>query len=358
MKTRRPLSVLVLAAIGGIALAARADEPEAAEEPAEAPAKDFGEYQERLETTCVGPLDGKQAEPTVYDIGGYHYSVDAWRANVKRTTARKGAGIRLGIINATKDDTAETQANVAEYIARFKAEDVDGIVIGGDTSYGEDEMVAILDRIAATDLPIYAVIGNAESKGAWNRGTREVWKKHQNLLNLDFVRLVRAEGFDIASMPGYYDKRYSSTVGPCIYTTKELKQFPKLVEGLDGPVIALSHGPPRQSAKFGIDFVPQAGNVGDPDFATALTKANIQFGIFGHIVESGGHATDASGKKEIKPLTFSDSLFLNPGSANSAPWRMNTGPESYGMASILYLEGKKAKYEIIHSKQRFGKGPI
>ena len=153
-------------------------------------------------------------------------------------------------------------------------------------------------------------------------------------------------------MPGYFDKRYTHQSGRCVYSDADAKGIGKLAEGLDGPVVLVSHGPPKQSGKAALDWVPNAGNVGDDKMAQALAASKIPFGIFGHIVEAGGRATDLPGKKEIKPATLVDSFFLNPGSANSAPWRLNAGAESWGMAALISIEGKKAKYEIIRSKQR------
>jgi Icc-related predicted phosphoesterase len=104
-----------------------------------------------------------------------------------------------------------------------------------------------------------------------------------------------------------------------------------------------------------LDHVPEAGNVGDPDLTDLITAAKLPFGVFGHILEAAGRGTDLSGKREIKPGVFSDALYVNPGSANSLPWRMNVGPESYGMAMLFTISGQKAKYEVFRSPQRIGK---
>jgi Icc-related predicted phosphoesterase len=315
----------------------------------------FDDFQEANEMTCVGAPDAHMPAAEAYDVGGFHYAIDGAHAKVSRLKPRAHADVHIGIVNAIKDDTPETQANLAEYFARFKSEDVDAILVGGDTAYGEDDIQSILERVGATDVPVYAVIGNAETRSAWNRAARAAWQNHKNILNVDLVRVVTADGFNLVSLAGYYDKRFTSSVAPCLYTPDDLKQLPSLFTGLTGPTVFLTHGPPKQSGRNTIDFTPQAGNVGDPDLADVLARAKVAFGVFGHIVEAGGHATDASGKREIKPGTLSDTLYLNPGSANSAPWRMNVGPESWGMGAILVLEGGKAKYEIIHSAQRVGK---
>jgi Icc-related predicted phosphoesterase len=328
----------------GLALTASADETELP--------KSYDEYLAAHTNVCVGPLNGKQAAPTVFELNGFHYSLDGARAQVKRTSARKGQGIKLGVINAIKDTDPKTLANIDEYLSKFKDEDVDGVVIGGDTAYDEEMIDTIVQRVAGLGVPVYAIIGNAESTGSWNSALRSAVAAKKNVLNLDLTRVVNADGFDLVSLPGYFDKRYTARIAPCLYKPKDVKELSSALEGLQGPVVAISHGPPKQAGKLGIDYVPQAGNVGDPELAEFMAQTKIPFGIFGHIVEAGGRATDLQGKKEVKPATFTESLFLNPGSANSAPWRLNAGGETWGMAAVVTIDGKKAKYDIIRSKQR------
>jgi Icc-related predicted phosphoesterase len=350
LRAIRDLAVLLPALALLAAPPARADEEEA-------PPKDFEAYQEAFETTCIGPADGKQAAETAYDLGGFHYTVNGGRAKISRTAPRKVPGeIRIGVVSSVKDDEKETRANVDEYLARFKAADVDVILSGGDTALSESEIEAVLSRLATLEVPVLAVIGNAENRSAFNRATLAAHRAHRNVLNADLVRVVAGEGWSVVSLPGYYDKRYTHQSGYCMYQPSDVKALAGLAASVDGPVVLLTHGPPRQTGKLAVDFVPEAGNVGDPDLADAIAAAKIPFGIFGHILEAGGRATDLSGKKEVKAATLVDALYLNPGSANSLPWRMNTGPESYGMASVVTLVGKKAKYEIIRSPQRVGLG--
>lgn len=317
--------------------------------------KDFDAYQEANEMTCVGDPEGRLASVMTYDVGDFHYAITGGQAKVTRLKPRTHADVRIGVVNAIKDATDETVANLNEYFKRFKAEDVDAILVGGDTAYGEDDIEAILKLVAATGVPVYAVVGNAETRAAWNRATRAAWQANHNIINVDLVRVVNGDGFNLVTLPGYYDKRFSSNVAPCLYTPDDVRALAPILTGVTGPTVFLTHGPPRQAGKNAIDYTQQAGNVGDPDLAALLAKAKVAFGVFGHIVEAGGRATDASGKKDVKPQTLSETLFLNPGSANSAPWRMNSGTASYGMAAVMWLDNGKAKYDIIKSPQRVGK---
>jgi Icc-related predicted phosphoesterase len=340
-------ATLALALLVSAALPARADE-----ESASLPST-FDVYQEEYEAKCVGPADGRLARPQEYERSGFRYALEGARVKVTRTSARKAAGaFTMGVVNAIKDDAPDTRQNLDDYLAKFAAADVDAIVVGGDTAFDETEIASILGRLAAMGVPVYAIIGNQENRGSWNRALRETFAKFPNVLNLDFVRVVDADGFDLVSLPGYYDKRYTHQSGACVYQPDDAKALPALAAGLDGPVVLLSHGPPRQAGKLALDYVPNAGNVGDEAMTAALVTGKIPFGIFGHVLEAGGRATDLSGRKEIRPGALVDALYLNPGSANSLPWRMNVGPESYGMASILTFQGRKAKFELLRSPRR------
>lgn len=317
----------------------------------------FVSYQLENETACVGAHDARLEKPVVYELNGFAYELNGAVAKVTRKSARKQPQQRnIGVLNAIKDDTEETRANLDEYLARFKEADVDAIFVGGDTAYDEFELESVLERVATLGVPVYAIIGNTESRGSFNRACMSVHRKKPNLINVDLVRVVDTDGVDFVSLPGYYDQRFTHATGSCVYKRDDLKSFPSLVEGLDGPVVALSHGPPKQSGKNAIDFVPEAGNAGDPAFTKAIEKAGIKFGIFGHILEAGGKASDPSGATEIKVGTWAEAMYLNPGSANSLPWRMNNGPTSYGMAALLTFEGAKARYEIIKSPRRIAVG--
>ena len=213
----------------------------------------FDDYQAANETTCVGPVDGHQSAPTVYDVGNFHYVIDGSHAKVNRIKPRTHADIHIGIVNAIKDATDETNANMKDYFAKFKAQDVDAIIVGGDTAYGEDDIQTILENVASNDVPVYAVIGNAETTSAWNRASHAAWQSKKNVINVDLARVVTADGFSLVALAGYYDKRFTSSVAPCLYGTDDLRDLRKLLPTIPAPYVFLTHGPPRQASKFGID---------------------------------------------------------------------------------------------------------
>jgi hypothetical protein len=87
--------------------------------------------------------------------------------------------------------------------------------------------------------------------------------------------------------------------------------------------------------------------VGDPDLATAIAEAKINFGVFGHILEAGGRATDLEGKKAVRPGQVASALFVNPGPAFADPWGLNGGGVSHGMAAILTIKNGKGEWQQV-----------
>ena len=108
-----------------------------------------------------------------------------------------------------------------------------------------------------------------------------------------------------------------------------------------------THGPPRQSGKAALDVTEDGHNVGDPDLAAAIEEAKINFGVFGHILEAGGRATDLGGKKAVKPGQLATALYVNPGPAFADPWGLNGGGVSRGMAAILTIKGGKGEWQQV-----------
>ncbi len=328
----------------------------------------FEKYQEDSETVCVGDPAHSFAEES-WSAAGHRFAVTGGRAQVKRdgpdaaAAAAKGEA-RLGLLAAVKDFTPETQANLKAFVEQFKRAGVSGIVVDGDSAYGVDDQDTTLSEmfsfLGAQELPIYAVIGNSESRSSFNRGVLTAFRRHPNVINLDLVRRVDGDGFVLVSLPGYYDKRYIPESAGCLYKSSDVEGLVALAKDPQGPVVLVSHGPPRQEGKFALDATNDGHNVGDPDLASAMQQAKISFGVFGHILESGGRATDVSGKKQVKPNSAVSELFVNPGPAFADPWQLNSGTVSHGMAAILTLRGSKGEWQSLTptASKAKGRAPI
>ena len=321
-------------------------------EEGDAPPANWDEYQGALSLSCAGPEGDTLPKPDVRDHKGYQYVFLGASAKVKRIDGPQVPGeVRLGVISGIKELDKATRATLDTFIARFKAEKVEGLLIGGDSAENESDLEDIFAYLAAFDLPTYVVIGNWESRAPYNRALRSVSKEHPNMINMDFARRVDGEGFDVIALGGYLDKAFVKGSGACVYKPGEPRSLVALAKQANDPVVLLMHGPPRQSGKDAIDYVPGAGNVGDKEVAAAIAEAKIPFGVHGHILEAGGKATDALGKV-LPEKKFHKALFVNPGPVNSLPWKLNSGQTCYGMAALLTIKGKEAKFELLKAAKQ------
>jgi Icc-related predicted phosphoesterase len=315
------------------------------------------QYEAEHQFECNGPLE-PLPQPDVREYGGHRYTYNGGTVSVERIEKRKGSEIRIGVIAGIKDLEKETEASLTGFFEQFEKRDVELVLIGGDTAETPEDLEKIYTWLTDHSMrPMIAIVGNTERAGAHNYAIskqRSVRGK-LNLLNGSIARRFDGDGFDVVSLGGYFDKKYLHQNGGCLYKEADLAVVEAAAKqaGKD-PVIFLSHGPPHQTGDDAIDFVPNAGNVGDPALTELLKRAGINFGVHGHIIEAGGTATDFKGKT-VKPGAFAKKLFLNPGSASSLPWKLNSGPTSYGLAAVLTLKGKTAKYEILKAPKRESK---
>ena len=310
-------------------------------------AEDFGTWEERYQFDCNGPFQ-HFSPPDVKTREGWRFEHTGGTVKIRREKPRAGKPPVLGLLAGIKDLEPETRALLDLFIAGFEKADVDAIVIGGDSSSEPDVLDQILGYLAkATNRPVLIVAGNMERGAALNYAILKQRKAGAlHLINLDVIRRYDGDGVDVIAMGGYHDKAYLHLAGGCIYKEKDVDALERAAAAADDAVVLLTHGPPRQKGQQAIDYVPGADNVGDPQLAALIVKAKIPFGVQGHILEAAGRATDASGKP-LPPKKLHPSLFIDQGSANPLPWKLNDGTTSYGLAALLTVEGKKASYEFI-----------
>lgn len=310
-------------------------------------ADDFAAWEERYQFDCNGPYE--QFSPAdVKKREGWIFEHTGGTVKVRREKPRAAKKPTLGLLAGIKDLEPETKAMLDTFLAAFDKADVDAIVIGGDTSSEPDGLDQILEYLGkATNRPLLVIAGNMERGAALNYSILKQRKAGAlHMLNLDVIRRYDGDGVDVVTVGGYHDKAYLHLAGGCLYKDKDLDALERAAADADDPAVLLTHGPPRQKGQRAIDYVPGADNVGDPRLSSLLAKTKITFGIHGHILEAAGTATDLTGKPlpQKKPHP---ALFVNQGSANPLPWKLNDGTTSYGLAALLTIDGKKASYEIL-----------
>ena len=312
------------------------------------PATAYEKYQLESETTCLGSADQAFKSPDAWTEGGFKYTVAGGRAEVRSVAPGEA---RLGLLAAVKDFSADTLANLKVFVAAFRTAGVAGIDVDGDSANGVDDqdspLTDLYTWLGDQGLPVYAIIGNSESRSSFNRALLSAFRKHRNVINLNLVRRVEGDGFTLVSLPGYYDQRYLHESAGCRYQPEDAQELTRIVRGAPSPVVLVTHGPPRQSGKLALDTTDDGHNVGDPDLAVAIAEAKINFGVFGHILEAGGRATDLEGKKTIRTGQLATALFVNPGPAFADPWGLNGGGVSHGLAAILTIKNGKGEWQQV-----------
>ncbi len=319
--------------------------------PALAFADDFNTWEERYQFECnapfesFSPADVKKREGWVFEHTG-------GTVKIRRDKPRAAKKPTLGLIAGIKDLEPETKELVDGFLATFEKADVDAVVIGGDTSSEPEGLDQILDYLVhATNRPILVVSGNMERGAALNYAIIKQRKAgFIHLLNMDIIRRYDGDGVDLVSVGGYHDRAYLHLAAGCIYKDKDLDELATAAAAVDDAAVLLTHGPPRQKGQKAIDYVPGAGNVGDPRLTEVIKKSKIAFGIHGHILEAAGFGTDLAGKP-VAEKKFVPELFVNQGSANPIPWKLNDGKTSYGTAALLTIDGKKASYEALRGRK-------
>lgn len=297
---------------------------------------------------CIGPID--LAVPAKLTIAGKQVERHGYKLSFPAAPEKKDAPTVFGVVAGINEDSGENMLNLKKYVEFFKAEKADAIIAAGDNGESLESIVRVMTPLAETGLPVFAVLGNRECGGHFNDAMAELQKKFPNVVNFSNVRHVEFGSVDLISLPGYHDKRYIHCPSGCQYFKQDVDALKPIAKAAKNPVVLVAHGPPHGATQNALDSATEAGNVGDANINGLVAEAAIPFGIFANIKEAGARATDLDGTNVIKPDTFADKLYLNPGPADAVGWTMNDGTQSLGMAATLTVQGKQAKYKVFRAK--------
>lgn len=302
--------------------------------------KDFVE-ERRLECTG-GP--GVLAEPIEFSAGGHQYRLEGHR--LVQLDKDKDSILRIGVISAIKDDREPTLKNLRAMIARLRALKMDVLVANGDLATNSMEMENVFPVLVESGVLVIAHIGNTESCAPWNQTATAIFEKNKSFINGNWIRRIELDDATLLTMPGYYNRAFVHTSGGAHYKQEDVDALAEMAAGAPEPRIFVSHGPPKMTGKKAIDMATDGGNVGDVMTAELIKRRKFNFGISGHILESGGRGTDASGKVVRKPNKWHPTLFVNAGTINPDPWGMLDGSTSYGMGLLYEIDKKKARFRV------------
>ena len=298
---------------------------------------------------CVGRID--LSVPSELTIGGRKAELNGYKLTFADEGKDPDSVAVFGVIGNINEDSGENLVNLKKYLEFFKAEGAEAIIVAGDTGESRASIERALTPLAATGLPLFVAIGNRECRADFNDALTALQKSFPNVVNLNKVRHVAYDDVDLLSLPGYHDRRYIHCPTGCQYFKQDVAALKQLAGEAKNPVVLVSHGPPKGSASTALDQATEAGNVGDSNLNALVLEANIPFGVFCNIKESGGRATDLDGTNVIREDTLADKLYLNPGPADAIAWAMNDGTQSVGMAAVMRIEGKQARYKVFRATE-------
>ncbi|MCC6810732.1 MAG: metallophosphoesterase [Deltaproteobacteria bacterium] len=303
----------------------------------------WAEYQKSHSLDCVGPFESTIA-PEELTLAGKTYRLSGSQLSI--TSPDQDDEVKFGVMSSIKDYSEETQANLKAFLAWFKQEKVEWLVLNGDVAGDEEEFEDILNLVGETGIPALVSIGNFESRGSYFRVVSAASKKFPTIIDQNLVRVIEADDVTILSMPGYYDRKFLHTGSGCLYKPEDVTKLLDVAEKLPAPKLLVSHGPPKGVGPKSIDVISDGkANVGDPAMTRLIKLGNIAFGIFGHILESSGRGVGADLATPVAQDAWSQKLYINAGNANALPWELLDGTTMVGSASVFHVKGQKAKFK-------------
>lgn len=295
---------------------------------------------------CAAPLD---ASPAAEVKLGHRTAVST---GYKLTFKDKDADgqLVLGVLGPINEDSGQNILALRRYRKFFEDQKADAIVITGDVPEVPEGIARALGELAESGLPVFVVIGNRDCQPDFTQGLKLAQQRYPNIINLNTVRAVEFPEATLVSLPGYHDPNFIQCATGCRYNRDVLEEVVKLAREAKGPVVLVSHGPPKGGGSQSIDYAHIGGNVGDPEINRVMKEGNIAFGLFSNIKEAGARATDMDGTTLMPEGTPKSELLLNPGPANSARQDMNDHTKGYGFAAVLAIQGKEASWKLYRAK--------
>ena len=302
-------------------------------------------YQHEHRFDCVGRLDSLEP-PQDVRLGEWLGSIEGHRMVVNRRDGKETKSLRIGVLSAPKDASAATLANIDFFFEWFRKKNVAAVVVNGDVAYAPEEFDVTLQHLAESRMLVIVTAGNADANGTFNRVMRTVSAERPNLVNGNLVRLVELGPVSLLLLAGYHDPNFINPTDGCQYYREDLATQGTLASQSRGVRVLIAHGPPRGTRREDIDFAFDAGNVGDPAINQFMSEHQVNYGIFGHILEAGGRAINPLTGRKVKHNQLADSLWLNAGCATSLETMLHSGIAHVGMAVVVEFTQDKARYWV------------
>ncbi len=259
---------------------------------------------------------------------------------------------------------AHGEGEKAKYFAmEFQKRGVDGIILTGDEAKNEGlrygrkdsiddalEIQNVLEAVAQTGLPVFAIPGNHERKSDWEIAVRQASSKYNNIIDMTKYRIVDGDDVDFVSLPGYQTNKIPGRQfipDDGFWAMPDMiKETGKLRAGLDDAVVLITHGCGKTGSP-GPATTYSGQDVGDALTTTMMRENHIPFAVCGHIHEAGGLAATYDGKL-VKQGEWATQFSANFGGLEE--WKHLNGKTYQGMAGILTIEGDNGKFEMMYGE--------
>lgn len=262
---------------------------------------------------------------------------------------------RFGVISGVEEWNEPNRANLQSLTRWFKTQEVEAIIVIGGIGPDRETCLNVLKALASSEVLIMPLIGASADFAGYRRAIAQVRQEHENVIDLTTARLVRWDGVDLVTLPGYHNPFYlSHRRGGCAYRADDVSALDELLDDTNQPVLLVSTSPPRGHGSGSVDRARGDINIGDPQLTELIRRADgkVAFGLFGHVYEAGGNATaDVEGRRGVRPERWSKTLYLNPGAAEAVPYDVGGGGRSRGMGAVVEIGPQGALYRVKRLKR-------
>src|SRR3989338_10937536 len=265
-------------------------------------------YQNLFQVAFIGALLATTlpTASTTRTINGHQYQFAGNKVSELTTDADNQA--TYGVISDAHGEIEKTRM----IVSRFVSQKVDGIIFTGDQADNEPlrtgqsdkkddktEITDVLSAAAETGLPIFVIPGNHERKPDYQAALKTVTSQYPNVIDMTIYRVFDGDDADFVSLPGYQTFRIPGRqfIPDHGYWAQpaDIQQLAKLRQGLDDPVILVTHAGGKTNAHPGPTTIDNEEDVGDELTSKVMQDAPIPFAVVGHIHEAGGLAATYNG---------------------------------------------------------------
>jgi Icc-related predicted phosphoesterase len=294
---------------------------------------------------CAGGAGAGEVKPLMLER--YKLRVDGalLRASPAAMTRAQETTIVLGALADTKEALPATLQQLDELAVQLGRFGVTAIALLGGIDETYEGIKAVLERLQRV-APVLALPGDRESRSGFQAAAEAFPRR---VIDLVRVRGVVLPGLSLVGVPGYHLPHHLlAREQGCSYGPREIDAVAARARALPAPRLLLAHGPPRGSGRLEVDRAFGQINIGDPLLRRLLIRGRVTLGLFGHVHESTGRATTVEGRP-VPPMTWSASLLLNVGSADSVPHQDLRGRWWRATAAVIEVRGGRARYRMIHA---------